>query len=49
MFNIQNFRQAVLAGIGAVILTATTVGAAVGPARAVETMSAAQLSGQAGA
>jgi hypothetical protein len=48
-----NFNQSVLAVIGAIILTATSVGAAVGPARAVETGPAglvgAPVSGQADA
>jgi hypothetical protein len=41
MFNFDKIKQGVLATIGAVILTATSVGAAVGPARAVETAPAA--------
>jgi len=53
MFNIGNFNQSVLAAIGAIILTATSVGAAVGPARAIETapsgLAATQVSGQADA
>jgi hypothetical protein len=47
----SNFNQSVLAAIGAIILTATSVGAAVGPARAVETapsaLVGAPVSGQA--
>lgn len=47
----SNIHQTVLAVVGAVILTATSVGAAVGPARAIETapsaLVAAPLSGQA--
>jgi hypothetical protein len=46
----SNFNQSVLAVIGAIILPATSVGAAVGPARAVETapasLVAAPVSGQ---
>lgn len=37
MFDLDNLKQGVIAAIGAIILTATAVGAAVGPARAVET------------
>ncbi len=37
MFNGGKIRQAVMAALGAIILTTTAVGAAVGPARAVET------------
>jgi hypothetical protein len=37
MFNTSKIRQAVIAALGAVVLTSTAVGAAVGPARAVET------------
>jgi hypothetical protein len=36
MFNI-NFRQAITAGIGALILTTVSIGAAAGPARVAET------------
>ena len=47
----SNFNQNLLAAIGAIVLAATSVGAAVGPARAVETapaaLAAAQVSGQA--
>jgi hypothetical protein len=45
-----NINQTLLSVIGAIVLTATSVGAAVGPARAVETapaLAAAQVSGQA--
>lgn len=45
-----NFNQSMLAAFAAAILTVTSVGAAVGPARAVETapsaLVAAPLSGQ---
>ena len=48
-----NFNQNMLAAIGAIILTATSVGAAVGPARPVETAPSAlveaPVSGQAAA
>ena len=37
MVTMGKFGQALLATLGAVVLTATAVGAAVGPARAVET------------
>ena len=40
MFDI-NIKQGVLAAMAAIVLTATAVGAAVGPARAVETAPAA--------
>ena len=44
-------KQAAMATLGAIVLTATAVGAAVGPARAVETtpvsLVAADISGQA--
>jgi hypothetical protein len=40
MFNI-NIKQGVLAAMAAIVLTATAVGAAVGPARAIETAPAA--------
>jgi hypothetical protein len=36
-----NFKQSVVAAVAAVIFTATAVGAAVGPARAIETAPAA--------
>jgi len=49
MFN--SIKQSLIAAVGAIILTATAVGAAVGPARAVETAPVAyalvQDSGQA--
>ncbi|MFL6858258.1 MAG: hypothetical protein ACJ8DZ_12260 [Allosphingosinicella sp.] len=37
MINIEQIKQGFVAMIAAAILTATTVGAAVGPARAIET------------
>jgi hypothetical protein len=37
MIRIDSLKQGVLAMVGALILTGTTVGAAVGPAHAVET------------
>ena len=37
MFNFDKIREGALAAIASIILTATAVGAAVGPARAVET------------
>jgi hypothetical protein len=40
MFDI-NFKQGILAAMAAIVLTATAVGAAVGPARAIETAPAA--------
>ncbi|HEY5723580.1 MAG TPA: hypothetical protein VIT45_14805 [Allosphingosinicella sp.] len=47
----SNLNQTVLAIVGTIVLTATSVGAAVGPARAVETaptaLAATQVSGQA--
>jgi hypothetical protein len=42
MFDI-NIKQSVLAALAAIVLTATAVGAAVGPARAIETAPAASL------
>jgi hypothetical protein len=46
----SNFNQSMLAALGAIILTVTSVGAAVGPARAVETaptaLVASPVSGQ---
>lgn len=46
----SNFNQSVLAAFGAALLTLTSVGAAVGPARAAETapaaLVAAPVSGQ---
>jgi hypothetical protein len=51
MSNIGNIHRSLLAAAGALILTATSVGAAVGPARAIETapagLVAAPLFGQA--
>jgi hypothetical protein len=41
MFNSDALKKGVLAAVGAIILTTATVGAAVGPARAVETASLA--------
>jgi hypothetical protein len=50
MFDYDKIRESALAAVGAIILSATAVGAAVGPARAVETapvqLAAAQISGQ---
>ncbi|HEX8402827.1 MAG TPA: hypothetical protein VF628_14135 [Allosphingosinicella sp.] len=45
MFNV-NAKQTVIAGIGALLLTAVSIGAAAGPARIVETspVSVAQVS-----
>jgi hypothetical protein len=45
----SNINQSVLAAIGAIILTATSVGAAVGPARAIETAPSAPTSKLVGA
>lgn len=42
MFNVT-IKQGVLAALAAIVLTATAVGAAVGPARAVETAPAASV------
>lgn len=42
MFN-TNFKQTLVAIVATIVLTATTVGAAVGPARAVETTPVAAL------
>ena len=42
MFN-ANFKQTFVAAVAAIVLTATAVGAAVGPARAVETTPVATL------
>jgi len=39
--NSINFKQGVVAAVAAIVLTATAVGAAVGPARAIETAPAA--------
>ena len=51
MTSMSRIAQSVMAGVAAMVLTATAVGAAVGPARAVETAStslaAKQVSGQA--
>ena len=48
---VTTINQSLLAAVGAIILTATSVGAAVGPARAVETapagLATAPVSGQA--
>ena len=41
--NYDNIRQSVVAAIGALILTTTAVGAAVGPARIAETTPPAAL------
>jgi hypothetical protein len=50
MFNFGKITQNLLAAFGAIVLSATAVGAAVGPARAIETapvqLAAAQFSGQ---
>ncbi|HEY0113309.1 MAG TPA: hypothetical protein VGB59_09185 [Allosphingosinicella sp.] len=50
MNNLGNIGQTVTAALGALLLTVTAVGAAVGPARAVETgpvsLVAAPVSGQ---
>jgi hypothetical protein len=40
MFNV-NIKQGLIAAMAAIVLTATAVGAAVGPARAIETAPAA--------
>ena len=37
MTNLSNLSQTVVAVLGAIVLTSTAVGAAVGPARAIET------------
>lgn len=51
MFDLDNLKQGVVAAIGALVLTATAVGAAVGPARVAETapaqIAAAQIDGAA--
>jgi hypothetical protein len=51
MTSMNRIGQSLVATIAAMVLTATAVGAAVGPARAVETaptsLAAAQVSGQA--
>jgi hypothetical protein len=41
MFNIDKIKQGVVAMVAAAILTTVSVGAAVGPARAIETAPAA--------
>jgi hypothetical protein len=43
MFNSEKIRQGAIAAVAAIVLTATAVGAAVGPARALETAPAASL------
>ncbi len=43
MFNIDKIKEGLLAAVAAIILTSTAVGAAVGPARAVETAPVASL------
>jgi hypothetical protein len=43
MFNSSKIKETLVAAVAAVILTSTAVGAAVGPARAVETAPAAAL------
>jgi hypothetical protein len=49
MFDLDNLKQGAVAALGAIVLTATAVGAAVGPARVAETASvqvaAAQIDG----
>jgi hypothetical protein len=51
MTSMNRIGQSLAAAVAAMVLTATAVGAAVGPARAVETaptsLAAAQVSGQA--
>jgi hypothetical protein len=51
MVDMSKLGQMILATVGAVVLTATAVGAAVGPARAIESapisLVAASVSGQA--
>jgi hypothetical protein len=51
MVDMSKLGQSILATVGAMVLTATAVGAAVGPARAIETapisLVAASVSGQA--
>jgi hypothetical protein len=37
MFDYDKIKESALAAVGAIILSATAVGAAVGPARAIET------------
>jgi hypothetical protein len=43
MSDFTKIRQSVVAALGALILTTVSVGAAVGPARAIETAPAASL------
>jgi hypothetical protein len=43
MFDSSKIKESLMAAIAAVILTSTAVGAAVGPARAVETAPAASI------
>jgi hypothetical protein len=43
MFDFDKIRQGAIAAVAAIVLTATAVGAAVGPARALETAPAAML------
>ncbi len=49
MFNFDKSGSAILSVIGALVLTVTFVGAAVGPARAIETTPVAMLSAPANA
>lgn len=44
MFNFDKIGSVVLSAFGALILTTTVVGAAVGPARAIETTPSAPIS-----
>ena len=48
MFDFNRIRESAVAAVAAVILTATAVGAAVGPARAVETAPAMAAAVEAG-
>ncbi|HEY0411729.1 MAG TPA: hypothetical protein VGD66_01140 [Allosphingosinicella sp.] len=43
MFDTDKIKQGVIAALAALVLTATAVGAAVGPARAIETAPVASL------
>jgi hypothetical protein len=43
MFSIDSIKQGIVAMIAAVLLTTVSVGAAVGPARAIETAPAASI------
>jgi|tagenome__1003787_1003787.scaffolds.fasta_scaffold19855879_3 hypothetical protein len=43
MFSIDSIKQGIVAVIAAAILTTVSVGAAVGPARAIETAPAASI------